>query len=233
MRVGAPEVPHGARRRGPVSSLRSSFLGGLVVVIPVGLTLWLMWAFAGWMDAVVLPFIPERLRPERYIGLDVHGIGIVFFLIFTVAVGWFARGWIGRWVIRSTESLLRRTPVIRSIYGGAKQIAEAIISQDGTSFDKVCLVEYPQPGSWALAFVASTAQGELEHSVGGHEDVVGVFLPTTPNPTTGFLFFVPRGSIAELEMSLEDGVKLIMSGGLIQPPRRLPPGPVPLAEGAT
>lgn len=212
LRVGGPR----ADRRGS-GWLRSSFITGLIVVMPVGLTLWLMWSFAGWMDNVVLPFVPKHLRPERYIGLDLHGVGIIFFLIFTVAVGWFAKGWIGQWTIRSAERVVRRTPVVRSIYVGTKQIAEALLTEGGTSFDTVCLVEYPHDGMWVLGFVASSARGELRRCVAGEDELIGVFIPTMPNPTTGFLHFALRRDVIELEMSLEDGAKMIMSGGLVQP----------------
>jgi uncharacterized membrane protein len=197
--------------------LRSSFLTGLIVVLPVGLTLWLMWRFAGWTDSVVLPFVPEHLRPERYIGRDLHGIGIVCFLIVTVVVGWLARGWVGQWLIRSAERVVHRTPVVRSIYVGTKQIAEALLTEGGASFETVCLVEYPHQGIWVLGFATSAARGELRSAVAGDDRLIGVFIPTMPNPTTGFLHFVSRKQVIELDMSLEDGVKLIMSGGLVQP----------------
>ena len=141
------------RRRSVFAWLRGSFLTGLVVIAPIGLTLWLIWTVAGWVDSWVLPFVPIWLRPDQYVGLNIRGVGVILFLIFTVVVGWLAKGIIGRSLIHWGESLVHNLPVIRSVYKGLKQIAETVFAQSETSFDKACLVEYPRKGIWAIAFI--------------------------------------------------------------------------------
>ncbi len=205
--------------------LRNSFLTGLVVIAPIGLTVWLIWTVIGWIDGFVLPFVPDAYNPENILrtlfGVDwpvnVRGIGVVLFLVFTVIVGWVAKGLIGRSLIAWGEQVVDRMPVIRSIYNGLKQIAETVFAQNETSFDRACLVEYPRKGIWAIAFVSTSAKGEIQGSIPRDEPLVSVFLPTTPNPTSGFLLFVPKNDIIELKMSVEDAAKLVISAGLVYP----------------
>lgn len=214
---GNDPVPAERRRPGPFSGFRANFLTGLVVVLPVGLTLWLIWTVTGWIDGWVLPLVPEQFRPERYFGVPVRGVGVVVFLIFTVLVGWLAKGLIGRSLIRWGERLVDRMPVIRSVYNGLKQIAETVFAQSEASFEKACLIEYPRPGIWAIGFISTAAKGEIARKVPRDEQILSVFLPTTPNPTSGFLLYVPKADIVELEMSVEDAAKLIISAGLVYP----------------
>lgn len=212
-----PSAAPPAHKRGFLAKLRGSFLTGLVVIAPIGVTLWLMWTVAGWIDGWVLPFIPEQLQPEQYIHVNLRGVGVIFFLIFTVVVGWLAKNIIGRSVLRFGESLVDRMPVVRSVYNGLKQIAETVFSQGETKFDRACLVEYPRQGLYAVAFVSSKAKGELADKGSEADPLISVFLPTTPNPTSGFLLFVPESQITYLEMSVEDAAKLIISAGLVYP----------------
>ena len=123
------DLPPEPRKHGRLSGLRASFLTGLVVIAPVGLTLWLIWTVAGWVDGMVLPLIPEGFQPEEYIGINLRGVGVIIFLIFTVLVGWIAKGLIGRSLILFAESLVNRMPVVRSIHSGVKQIAETVFEQ--------------------------------------------------------------------------------------------------------
>ena len=208
------------RRSGPLATLRTSFLTGLVVIAPVGITVWLIWTLTGWMDSWVLPLIPPRWRPENYIGLNLRGLGVVVFLIFTLLIGSIARGWIGRSVIGIGESVLARMPIVGAIYGGIKQIAETVLSQGGDKFDRACLIEYPRRGTWCIGFVTGPVKGEIaaEARPRGHARFLAVFMPTTPNPTTGFLLFVPEQDVHILGMKVEDAAKLVISGGLIYPP---------------
>jgi uncharacterized membrane protein len=222
-----PDAPP-PKRRGMFAGFRASFLTGLVVIAPISLTFWLIWTVVGWIDNVVLPFVPRQWRPDQYVGLDLKGIGVIIFLLFTVAVGWVAKGVIGRSLLRWAESLVDGVPVVRSIYNGLKQIAETVFAQTDTSFDKACLVEYPRKGIWAIAFVSTSAKGEILGSIKGHTEVVSVFLPTTPNPTSGFLLFVPRNDVVMLEMTVEDAAKLVISAGLVYPNSKdptVPPDP--------
>lgn len=210
------------RKPGLLALLRSNFLAGLVVVAPIGITVWLIWTLTGWMDSWVLPMIPARWRPEHYVGINLRGLGVVVFLLFTVLIGWMAKGWLGRSMLRTGEQIVARMPIIRSVYGGLKQIAETILSQSEARFDRACLIEYPRKGLWGVGFVAGPAKGEiLAHS---SEDLIAVFVPTTPNPTSGFLIYTPARDVVFLDMSIEDAAKLVISAGLVYP-TTAPPKP--------
>lgn len=211
----APAPPLPPRRPGLLGMLRSNFLAGLVVVAPIGITVWLIWTLTGWMDSWVLPMIPLRWRPEQYIGINLRGVGVVFFLFFTVLIGWVAKGWVGRVLLRTGERIVARMPVVRSIYGALKQIAETILSQDEARFDRACLIEYPRRGLWAVGFVAGPAKGELPARAA--TDLLAVFVPTTPNPTSGFLIYAAASEVTLLDMSVEDAAKLVISAGLVHP----------------
>ncbi|MEM8823441.1 MAG: DUF502 domain-containing protein [Pseudomonadota bacterium] len=206
--------------------LRNNFLTGLIVIAPIGLTLWLIWSVIGWFDSWVLPFIPAAYRPDIWllqrfdIDIDIRGIGVAFFLVFTIIVGWLAKGLIGRSILRWAENVVQKTPVVRSVYGGLKQIAETVLAQDQTSFEQACLVEYPRKGIWAIAFISTTAKGEIARRA--KSDMISVFMPTTPNPTSGFLLFVPISDVTMLDMSVEDAAKLVISAGLVYPSTEVP-----------
>ena len=205
------------RRRSLFGALRASFLTGLVVIAPIGLTFWLIWSVVSWIDGWVLPLVPARFLPEQYIGINLHGVGVIFFLVFTIIIGWVAKGYIGRSVIRWGENLVDRLPLVRSVYGGVKQIAETVFAQTDSKFDKACLIQYPRPGIWAIAFVSTQAKGEIARKIPMPDEKVAVFMPTTPNPTSGFLLFLPRKDIVELDLSVEDAAKLVISAGLVYP----------------
>lgn len=162
--------------------------------------------------------------------VNIRGVGVVVFLIFTIIVGWIAKGLLGRSFIAWGESMVDRMPIVRSLYNGIKQIAETVFSQSTEAkFDKACLVEYPRKGIWAIAFVSTKAKGEIDASIPADEDIMSVFLPTTPNPTSGFLLFVPRSETIELKMSVEDCAKLVISAGLVYPNPRDPSKPVAIS----
>jgi uncharacterized membrane protein len=144
-------------------------------------------------------------------------VGVVVFLIFAITVGWIAKGLIGRSLLRWAEGLVQSVPIVRSVYAGVKQIAETIFAQNESSFEKACLVEYPRRDAWAIAFISTTAKGEIASRTGDGEAMLSVFLPTTPNPTSGFLLFVPRKDLIILDMSVEDAAKLVISAGLVYP----------------
>lgn len=203
------------RRPGLLARLRSNFLAGLVVVAPIGITVWLIWTLTGWMDSWVLPMIPHAWRPEQYIGINLRGVGVVVFLLFTVLIGWMAKGLLGRSLLRTGEYIVGRVPVIRSVYGGLKQIVETILSQSEARFERTCLIEYPRKGLWGLGFVAGPAKGELLERTS--DDLIAVFVPTTPNPTSGFLIYVAERDVVYLDMSIEDAAKLVISAGLVYP----------------
>lgn len=235
------------RRPSWIAGLRSSFLTGLIVIFPVAFTIWLIWSFIGWVDSFVLPFVPgsyhpdallrRMLGPEFYntwigedVSINIRGVGVVIFLMFTVFVGWIAKGFIGRSMIRYAESLVDRMPVIRSIYSGVKQIAETVFAQTERSFEKACLVQYPRKDIWAIGFISTSAKGEINSRPETASQLMSVFVPTTPNPTSGFLLFLPKEDVIELEMSVEDAAKLVISAGLVYPNAKNPARP-PEIEG--
>ena len=209
-----------------LARLRTSFLTGIVVIAPVALTLWLIWSVIGWFDGFVLPFVPDAYRPEQILNtifgydlkLNIRGVGVVVFLVFATLVGWLAKGLIGRSFIRYAENLVNRMPVVRSFYSGIKQIAETVFAQQERSFEKACMIEYPRKGIWAIGFISTTAKGEIAERNSSKGPMVSVFVPTTPNPTSGFLLFFPKADIVELDMSIEDAAKLVISAGLVYPP---------------
>ncbi|MBV1927542.1 MAG: DUF502 domain-containing protein [Rhodobacteraceae bacterium] len=215
------------RRPGIFARLRSSFLTGIVVIAPVSLTIWLIWTVIGWFDAFVLPLVPRGFQPEEYIGINVRGVGVIIFLLFAILIGWIAKGLIGRSLIRFGESLVERMPVVRSIYSGIKQISETVFAQSESSFEKACLVEYPRLGMWAVGFISTSAKGEIAKRAGKSGDLMGVFIPTTPNPTSGFLLFFPKTDIIELDMTVEEAAKLVISAGLVYPNGKDPTTPPP------
>ena len=213
-----PDIPPPERRkRRWISGLRNSFFTGLVVVAPIGMTLWLIWTITGQIDSWVLPFIPEKFTPKPYLGIDLRGVGVIIFLIFTVIVGWMAKGILGKSLLQLAEDMVGRMPVVRSIYNGLKQLAETVFAQSETSFDKVCLIQYPRKDLWAVAFISTTTKGEVNAKIPVDEQLISVFLPTTPNPTSGFLLFVPQSDIIELDMTVGDAMKLVISAGLVYP----------------
>ena len=211
-----------------LARLRTSFLTGIVVIAPVALTIWLIWSVIGWFDGFVLPFVPDAYRPEEILNtifgydlkLNIRGVGVVVFLVFATLVGWLAKGLIGRSFIKYAENLVNRMPVVRSFYSGIKQIAETVFAQQERSFEKACMIEYPRKGIWAIGFISTTAKGEIADRNSSIGSMVSVFVPTTPNPTSGFLLFFPKKDIIELDMSIEDAAKLVISAGLVYPPAK-------------
>ena len=199
------------------SNLRNNFLTGLAVIIPVFITTYLIWSTIGIVDSWVLPLIPEKYAIDKFIGIDVKGIGVIIFLLFTVFIGSLTKGYFGRTILKSVESLVDRMPVVRSIYNGIKQIAETVFSQSNNSFERACLVEYPRKGIWAVAFVSTKTKGEVSEKIGKNKELFSIFLPTTPNPTSGFLLFLPEKDIIFLDMTVEDAAKLVISAGLVTP----------------
>ncbi|MDZ4088727.1 MAG: DUF502 domain-containing protein [Tabrizicola sp.] len=217
--------PNPHHRRGFFASLRASFLTGLVVVLPIGLTIYIVWAFIGWLDGWILPLIPATYQPDALIGrwfgpeyeFPVRGVGVLVFLIVTIIIGWLAKGLIGRSVIRSGENLVERMPVVRSVYSGIKQVAETFFNKKDKSFDKVVLVEFPRAGSWALGFMSTRPRGELAERLAAiGPDMSAVFVGLTPF-TSGMLLFVPTKDLIVMDMGVDDAAKLIVSGGLVYP----------------
>jgi len=225
MANGKPNGANGRARRRRMRRasiwlrLRNNFLTGFVVVAPVVITLYLTWAFVSFVDAKVVPLVPAPYNPKTYFDFDIPGFGVVIFILFTTIVGYFAKRVFGKQLIRFGESLVDRTPIVRWLYNALKQIVETVMSQSKTSFRQACLVEYPRRELWAIAFVSTNTKGEIPGKTGAPE-MVSVFLPTTPNPTSGFLLFVPREDVILLDMTVEEAAKLVISAGLVTPPTK-------------
>lgn len=198
--------------------LRNYFLTGFIVCAPLAITIWLIWAFVGWVDSWIVPFIPSSFNPDAYVPFRVPGVGLIVGLALITLVGFLTANIIGRKILSTGEHILGRMPLVRSIYNGLKQIIETVLSDKSNTFKKVGLIEYPRKGLYAIVFMATEAGGEVQARVGDHAgQTVAVFLPTTPNPTSGFLLFVPKADIIELTMSVEEGAKLVISAGLVSP----------------
>lgn len=207
-----PERPSFASR------LRNNFLTGLIICAPIAITIWLTWSVIEWADSWVTPYIPYELTPQEYLPFAVPGVGLLIAVILITSIGFLAKNLIGRSIVNFGESILHRTPLVRSIYKGLKQIFESVLNEQSNSFRKVGLIEFPSPGSWTLAFISSEVKGEIGQKLADTgEDIVSVFVPPTPVPTAGFLLFVPRSKIRMLDMSVEDATKFLISGGLVTP----------------
>lgn len=210
--------------RKKAGGLRTSFLTGLVVVLPVGLTIYVIWSVVGWIDSWILPLIPASWQPDallrRYFGNDygfsLRGVGVVVFFFFTIVVGWVAKGLIGRSMINRAEALVNRMPLVRSVYTGIKQIAETVFAKTEKNFERTCLVQFPRPGVWAVGFVAAPPKGEIATKLPATEDMITVFIALTPL-TSGFLVYVPARDVIMLDMTLEEAFKLVISAGLVYP----------------
>jgi len=210
------------RRKGRFRShIRGYFLAGVLVTAPIGITFYISWLLIRWVDSKITPLIPAAYNPETYLHFAVPGLGLIIVLITLTIIGWATAGLLGRLWMRISEKLLSRMPVIRSIYAAIKQIIETILKQQSNAFREVVLFEYPRRGSWAIGFITGQTRGEVQNLTS--DDVVNVFLPTTPNPTSGYLLFIPRKELVILDMTVEEGIKMVVSGGIVTPPDRRPP----------
>src|SRR3982750_4159353 len=202
---------------GLMARFRNYFLTGLIVAGPVAITLYLTWWFVNWVDSIVRPFVPTAYRPETYLPFGLPGSGLIVAVFALTLLGFLAANLIGRTLVDLGERLLGRMPVVRAIYRGLKQVFETLFSGQGSSFRRVGLVEFPSPGMWSIVLISQSPSVEIANSLPGQEEHISVFLPCSPNPTTGFFFYVPKSKIIEVEMTAEDAATLIMSAGVVQP----------------
>lgn len=191
--------------------LRNYFITGFVVTAPVLITLYLVWNFIGFVDGVIAGLIPGDYR----LPFDVPGVGLLIVVVALTFVGAFTANFLGRWIVHTGDRIVDRLPIIRSVYGTLKKIFQTVLDQSSRSFREVVLVEYPRKGIWAVGFVTGDTLGEIQESIAG--DTVNVFVPTTPNPTSGYLVFLRRRDLIALHMTVEEGVKLVISGGIMAP----------------
>jgi uncharacterized membrane protein len=216
--AGQPTTPaHDAdKHAGVVAHIRTYFLTGLVLVAPVFITAYLLWWFVNWVDDLVRPFIPVLYRPETYMPVKIPGTGLIIAFVTLTLLGAITTNIVGRKLVQIGQELLHRMPIVRPIYRTMKQIFETIFSNSGSSFRKVGLVEFPAPGMWSLVFMSQSPSADVAERLPTGEHV-SVFLPCTPNPTTGFFFYLPRADIIELDISVEAAMTVLMSAGMVQP----------------
>ncbi|MFN0263768.1 DUF502 domain-containing protein [Tepidamorphus sp. 3E244] len=206
------------RKGGFGMRLRNYFLTGLVIAAPISITVYLTWAFVSWVDTWIKPLIPRQYNPDNYLPFTIPGVGLVLAIIFITLLGALTANLFGRTVLRFGENMLDQMPLVRSLYKALKQIFETVLSQSQGSFEKVGLVEFPRRGSWVIVFISTATRGEVLHRVGEGEPMWSLFMPTVPNPTSGFLMFVPQKDVVILDMSVEEAAKLAISAGLVIPP---------------
>ncbi len=206
---------HHEKKTGFGAWVRNRLITGIVVAAPITLTVWLVFSFVNFVDQRVKPLIPKPYNPETYLPFAIPGLGVVVVLLVLTILGTLTANILGRTLLKFGEGLVDRVPFIRAVYSTIKQIIDMIASQKERSFREVCLIEYPKPGVYALGFISGDAKGELKESLG--EDYVGVFVPTAPNPTSGFLLYEKRDNLKLLDIKPETGARLILSLGLVSP----------------
>ena len=207
--------PHHPHKPGLAARLRTYFLTGIVVAGPVAATAYIVWWVIGTVDAWFTPLVPSRYLPDAYLNFHIPGMGLVIALIGLTLLGFLAANLAGRTLLRIGEQLLDRMPVVRGLYKSLKQVFETIFSQSGSSFRRVGLAPYPMPGMWSIVFISSPPSEALAKHIPGGEEMISVFLPCSPNPTTGFFFFIAAREVIEIPMTPDAAAKLIMSAGLI------------------
>ena len=212
--------------------LRRYLVTGLLIWLPIGVTIFVFRLLLGLMDRLLF-LLPARLRPEELLGFPIPGLGAALAVILLLATGMLAANFLGRRLVNFYESLLNRIPLVRTVYGAVKNFAEIVLSDSGTSFKKVLLIQYPRDGLYSIAFQTSDNPQEVQDKTG--EMVITVFLPTTPNPTSGFMLFVPKKDTVELEMSVEEALKMVVSLGVVVPKWKTmhPENPVARQQSST
>jgi uncharacterized membrane protein len=198
------------------SRIRNYFLTGLIVAGPVAVTLWLIWYFVTWVDNLVRPLIPVTYRPETYLPFNIPGFGLIIVFLALTLLGFLTANLVGSRLVGFGESMLNRMPIVRPIYRTTKQIFQTLFSASESSFRHVGLVEFPAPGMWSLVFLTQSPSAVIAKHLPQTEHV-SAFLPCTPNPTTGFFFYVPKRDVIDLDITVEQAMSLLISAGIIQP----------------
>src|SRR5580704_13346271 len=205
--TGADPAPAPSSGRGRI---RNYFLTGLIVAGPLAITIYLIWSFVTWVDGLVRPFIPPAFRPETYLPIPVPGFGLIIAFLALTLLGFLTANLVGRKLVEFGERILGRMPVVRPLYRGLKQVFETLFSKSGSTFRTVGLVEFPAPGMWSLVFLSTPPGAEITATLPSTQEYVSAFMPCTPNPTTGFFFYVLRREVVELAITVEDAAKLLM-----------------------
>jgi len=202
-------------KRSLLAKLRAYLLTGVLVTAPITITAWLTITIVNFVDNRVERFIPAHYNPEQYLPFSIPGLGLIAMIVFLVVVGMLATNFLGRFFVRIGENILDRLPVVRSLYGAIKQIFETVFANQSEAFREVIMIEYPRKGMWVIGFLTGKSKGEVQEKT--KNNTVNVFVPTTPNPTSGFLLFVPEKDIIRMDMSVEEGLKLVVSAGIVTP----------------
>ena len=202
-------------KRTLLGRIRGYFFAGILITGPITITLYIVWILVGYVDNAVTPLIPGPYNPSSYVPFSIPGIGLITALLVLTLIGWLTTGLLGRWLIRLSESLLARMPVVRNIYSTIKQIMETMLSQKANAFRQCALVQWPRPGMWTIGFVTGDPAPEISSQF--DQKFLSVYVPTTPNPTSGYLIFVPTSEATILDMSVEEGLKYVISTGIVHP----------------
>lgn len=203
------------------SRLRAYFLAGVLVTAPIAITAAVAWWFIGLVDDKIMPLIPDHLNPVNYLrdtfGFEygLPGLGLIILIVAMILIGALTAGLLGRWFVKVGESILQRMPFVRSVYNGSKQILETVLKSQSDAFSQAVLVQWPRSGMWTIAFVTANTSGEVERKLGG--DFVNIYVPTTPNPTGGYMVFVHKGDIKPLDMPVDEAIKMIIAMGIVTP----------------
>jgi uncharacterized membrane protein len=216
-----PPPPPKPARGGPMATLRTYFLTGIIVVAPLAITAYVVWSFVSFVDDLVTPLLPEIYNPRTYLPFDVPGVGVVVGAFALTVIGFLAANLLGRTLVHAGERVLARMPVVSSIYGALKQVFETLLGSRAQSFRQVALVEFPRRGAYSIAFVTAEGVSEVSRKLGEH-DLLTLYVPTALNPTSGYMIFVPRRDAIMLDMTVEEGMKLVISGGVVQPGKPIP-----------
>jgi uncharacterized membrane protein len=210
-----PSPPRRKRRLPLIEHLRGYFIAGILVTGPTALTLYLTWTFVRFIDNSVGSILPKEYNPETYLPFYIPGIGLIVAVVGLTLIGAATAGVAGRFFLRLSERVLARMPIVRGIYSAVKQIFETVLAKQSNSFREVVLIEWPRHGAWTIGFVTATAEAEIADQVGA--DAVAIYVPTTPNPTSGYMVFLPRREVTTLAISVEDAIKYVISTGIVTP----------------
>lgn len=194
--------------------MRKYFITGLLILVPIAITAWVLHAVISTMDQSLL-LLPEQWRPEALIGFKIPGLGAVLTVVIIFVTGLLTKNFIGNYVVGAWEALLNRIPIVNSIYSSVKQVSDTLFSSSGNAFSKALLIQYPREGSWTIAFLTGKPSGDVVKHLG--EEFISVYVPTTPNPTSGYFLIIPKKDAIELDMSVDTALKYVVSMGVVAP----------------
>lgn len=199
--------------------MKKYFITGLLVLVPLVITVWVLKSLIGVMDQSLL-LLPDAWHPHALFGRDIPGVGAILTVVIVLTTGVIATNFFGKQLINLWEKLLNRVPVVKSVYSSVKQVSDTLFSDSGNAFRKAVLVQFPRQGAWTIAFVTGTPGGDVSNHL--HGDYVSIYVPTTPNPTGGYFLMMPKADVIELEMSVDEALKYIISMGVVAPANKIP-----------